>query len=233
MSNALLIGIGIVVVVLIYSSVSFYQQIRTSRTLVAHAQPYSLESTDYTTTLLVLGDSTGVGVGATRPLDSVAGQFAQHVGATYVENYSVSGATVADLASQMQHITRQDYTYVLIQIGGNDIIAFHNARAAGDELARMLSQLPTWENLYLLSAGNVGAATLFPRVIRPFHTRLNLRYHDVFETVVTDIGGIYVNLYLPPAEDPFTKEPEVYLAEDGLHPSSAGYKLWFQTIPLP
>jgi len=51
-------------------------------------------------TILVLGDSTGVGVGATRPEESLAGLFAADYPDADIINVAVSGTRVADAITQ-------------------------------------------------------------------------------------------------------------------------------------
>lgn len=82
----------------------------------------------------------------------------------------------------------------------------------------------------MLSAGNVGGATLFPPFVRPFHTATNLRFHKEFAKVAAAHGALYVNLYEPFWKDPFLRDPRRYLSRDGLHPSTYGYGLWFDKV---
>lgn len=217
----------------VYYGFSLKRKITVSSELVARAVPFERSTENTRVSLLILGDSTAVGVGADTPEDTVAGRLAGHIGATYVENRAKSGAVVADLEGQMQGAKLSRYSYILIEIGGNDIIRFHNAETQARELARTLEQLPKTENLIVHSAGNVGATTFFPWFVRPFHTKLNLKYHEAFARVVEESGGVYVNLYEAPALDPFALHPDIYLSADGLHPSSEGYRLWFEKIAIP
>ena len=210
---------------------NFSYKYNISKRLIQEAKAYSIEGSDFSKTLLVMGDSTGVGVGASRPEDSVAGRLAVAMRATYVENRSVSGAMVADLATQMADVSRERYDTVLIQIGANDIVHFHNAQETADALlpfvqkAKMMS-----DEVIVISAGNMGAVTNFPFPIRLFYTNLTLKYHAAFTAMATKTGAVYVNLYTSPDKDPFKAHPEIYLAADGFHPSSEGYGLWFERL---
>lgn len=216
---------------LVYWGVTFLQKYEVSKFLVSKAVAYQVATTDHTRTLLVLGDSTGVGVGAILPEDSVAGRLALSMQATYVENRAVSGAMVADIAGQIQEASLSHYDTVLIQIGTNDIVHFHSAQATADALLPSMQKAMSMAGtVILMSAGNVGAVTNFPEPIRPFHTRLNLEYHAAFAAMAAKVGATYVNLYASPEEDLFEMEPEVYLAPDGFHPSSEGYGLWFKRL---
>lgn len=203
---------------------------RKAEGLIEQARPYEARTTDFEKTLLILGDSTGVGVGATNPEDTVAAKLAFHIGATYVENQAKSGAAVADLSTQLQHTELSHYHFILIQIGGNDIIAFHDTKGVAKELARILNTLPDAERVVLMSAGNVGGASILPWIARPFYTWKTLQYHKAFTQVANEKGITYVNLYKKPWEDPFIKDTGRYLSADGLHPSSEGYALWFEEV---
>ena len=212
-----------------YSALRFSGKYQASKKLIEAARGYEREGVG-SPSLLVLGDSTAVGVGAARPDDTVAGRLATFMGAVYVENHARSGAVVADMPGQVAKASRDRYDVVLVQIGGNDIIRFHSAESRARALEDALNALPKAERTYLMTAGNVGAATLFPWPVRFFHTRLNLRYHGAFRGIAERLGIIYVNLYEDPRTDPFVQESQRYLSADGLHPSSEGYGLWFNEL---
>ncbi|MBY0110834.1 SGNH/GDSL hydrolase family protein [Patescibacteria group bacterium] len=218
--------------VVLSSAANTLLKAKAAKGLMAREAPFRIEGEDYTKTMLVLGDSTGVGVGATMPEDSVAGRVAAYIGATYVENHAVSGAAVEDLPKQVSQAGRTEYDLILIHIGGNDILGFNDPKKVGPEFTRILGTLPNTEKVVVLSAGNVGGATIFPGIVRFLHTRLTLQYHDAFAEAVKGTKAVYVNLYLPPKEDPFLKHPKKYLAEDGLHPSSDGYGFWFEQVKM-
>ncbi|MCI0597501.1 hypothetical protein L0Y34_00270, partial [Candidatus Parcubacteria bacterium] len=56
------VAFGVLAVIAYWGANTFFKA-RISRELMEHEAPFRLESTDYSQTLLVLGDSTGVGVG--------------------------------------------------------------------------------------------------------------------------------------------------------------------------
>lgn len=213
-----------------YRAALTYLRARAARVQIAEAVPYAREGDDHSKALLVLGDSTGVGVGASRPEETLAGLVAAAIGATYVENHAVSGATVDDLAPQIEVARLSRYDTILIQIGANDIIMLRDARRTAMRLDAILMSLPEARRIILLSAGNVGGANIFPFVIRPFHTWTTLAFHRWFAKVAERRGGVYVNLYDKPENDRFITDPDRYFSEDGLHPSSEGYALWFEKV---
>ena len=227
----LFIGVPVLLLlVLLYYTAITYWTYTISRTLVLRAEVFSRTDEATLPTILVLGDSTGVGVGADSSEDTVAAHLMREVHGRYVENHAVSGAIVKDLEMQLTHAKLKEYTYILIEIGGNDIIRFHSAETESKRLGAFLKTLPVSEKLIVHSSGNVGGSTFFPWFVRPFHTRLNLEFHETFARVVQEHGGTYVNMFTEPNIDPFLLQPLTYFAEDGLHPSSKGYELWFEKI---
>ncbi len=227
-----LIIVGVTLLLAIFASwfANTYFKAKISQELMADAVPFEKKADDPSVTLLVLGDSTGVGVGADKAEDTVAGRLAAYLEATYVENHSVIGAKVEDLPSQVSAAALSRYDVVLMMIGGNDVLAFGNAEDAAEQLAEILKTLPPSGKVVVMTAGNAGGATLFPPFIRPFHTATNQKFHKEFAKVTTAHGGVYVNLYDPFWKDPFLRDPKRYLSRDGLHPSSYGYGLWFDKL---
>ena len=222
--------VGLILLVVLVFCYSLWQKTKTSTRLMSQTIPFEMYSDAYSTSVLVLGDSIAVGVGASRPAESVPGLFAKEVDATYVENHAISGSQVRDLLNQISKATLSSYTYILIQIGANDVTHAHNVDDIARDLSEVMRTLPLHQHLFVLMAGNVGGASAFPRFVKPYYTRLSLRYHKEFARVVAKNGGIYIDLFTDPKEDPIVLHPEIYLAEDGFHPSSEGYALWFEKI---
>jgi lysophospholipase L1-like esterase len=225
-----LVVISLIVLGAACSLLRVYYQIRVSQKIVVQTVSFDNLSQDKSSTLLVLGDSTAYGVGASRKEESIPALFAGLVHATYVENLGVSGARVADLPAQRKKARLEQYDFILVQIGGNDVVARHNPQITAKELEGVLSNLPKYKKLVVQMCGDVGVAPLLPWYVRPYYTKKTLAFHVTFEEAVTKAGGTYINLYLPKEEDPFYQEPKIYFAEDGFHPSGRGYAVWFQTL---
>ncbi len=221
----------LVAIFILYRAVALYHAIRVSKGLMERTIPYENLSEDQSNTLLIIGDSTGVGVGADTPEDTVAAQLAHGVSATYVENLAVSGAVISDLSDQVSRTRLDHYDTVLIQIGANDIVKFRSTEKAVAGLAPILESLRGMgAAVYFMSAGDVGKTKLLPFFLNPFYSSLNKEYHAAFAELAREKGVTYVNLGNPEVLSAFTKEPKKYLAIDGFHPSSAGYVLWYAQL---
>ncbi len=213
-----------------WTALGVYMKTKVAAAMMAEAVPYEALTTDYQKTLLILGDSTGVGTGASLKEDTVAARVAGYVGATYVENQAKNGAAVEDLTTQIQRLHLSHYDLILLQIGGNDILAFHDAKKTAKKLDKIMDTFPDAGNIIFLMAGNVGGATLIPYLARPVYSYLSRKFHKEFGKLAKKRGIPYVNLYRRPSDDPFIKDPEKYLSADGLHPSSEGYGEWFEEV---
>ncbi len=212
-----------------YYGARFMSAMQRSKVLIQKAMPYTLDS-GAGFSMLVLGDSTAAGIGADKPEDTVPGRIADELNATHVENYAVSGAVVDDLVLQITEARQTSYDFILVQIGGNDITRLHPAVQTAQTLTFILKTLPPAKQVLVVSAGDVGAATIIPPFFRPIFTKLNLAYHAEFAKDLGAEGITYVNLHEAPDNELFTTHPEIYLAVDGFHPSGAGYGLWFNAI---
>jgi len=230
MRTSLFILGGLALLLLAYWGIKFYLTVQVSKKLIHATTAFEKAGEDSGNSILVLGDSTAVGIGADRPEESVAGRVSAYLNADSVENYAVSGAVTKDLNEQRAQASLPKYRLILIQIGGNDIIRFTPADKTGEELRSALRNLPEADTVVIISAGDVGGATLFPWPVRPFHTRLNNRYHETFARIAAEEDVTYVNFGNSPATKKINEKPELYLAADGLHPSSEGYRLWFEEI---
>lgn len=230
MKYTLLIIVLVIVTYVCCEYLRVRKTVRLSQKIVERTARFENITTDTSVSLLVLGDSTAVGVGADSQKDTVPALLASNVGATYVENYAVSGAKIQDLESQLSNSKLSKYDYILVQIGGNNIVAREDGLAVGEVLRKLYRALPECKQVIHVCCGDVGATTILPLPVRGYYTKKTLAYHSIFEKIDMDSGVTYVNLYEPKNIDPFIKNPELYLAADGFHPSSLGYAYWFSKI---
>ena len=229
-SRILIMLAAFMAIMIVYEICIIYHYIRISTWLVAKAQPYVLTSSTDWPSILVLGDSTAVGVWADTASDSTAGRLAKYIGAKRVEHHGVSWAIVADIGDQLTKIEKKEYDYILLQIGANDMVAFHNLETVSRDYEVLLENLPKAKKLIVLSCGNLGWAKIFPRIMGVIYEHLSRSYHAKLWAIVAKHWGIYINLFEERSVDPFVLQPDVYLAADYFHPSSIWYAHWFSSI---
>lgn len=178
--------------------------------------------------LLVVGDSTGVGTGASLPKHSVAGLIAQAFPNLWIENRSQNGAKFADVAAQLNGDER--YDAVLVLAGGNDVIRLRGVDDMRADLERVVQRAKQRAaQVVLMPAGNVGNAPFFFAPVSWLMTSRSRAMHRLVHEASEQHGIAYVNLFDKLAGSPSLPKASLY-ARDGLHPSDAGYRIWFTEL---
>ena len=80
-----------------------------------------------------------------------------------------------------------------------------------------------------MPAGNVGNAPFFIAPASWYMTSRARTLHALVRESAQRHGAVYINLFKEAANDPFAQQPGLH-AVDGLHPSDAGYRLWFDEL---
>jgi lysophospholipase L1-like esterase len=183
--------------------------------------------------VLILGDSTGVGIGAASPSGALAGLIAQHHPGVEILNLSQSGARIADVRLQVEdpRIGQRRFDLVLLHVGGNDVMRAWRigelARCADDMLrrVRVLAPCTLW-----LGPGDVGAAPLF---VPPFNWWMSRRTRQagaMFERSARRAGVRFVGFHSPSHTRVFTSDRRHFYADDAIHPSDATYAYCWQHL---
>jgi len=213
-------------------AVSFDQALRVHRALREAesrkpSRPYQYRAVRARKRMLIVGDSTGVGVGAERPTDSIGGLMTAEYRDAELVNLSVGGACIADVLPQLRGLPHDGrrFDLVLLHIGGNDIMrtaTLQQAALAIDPLLTRLKQLG--RRVVWLGPGDIGLAPLFRP---PFSWWMSYRTRlacEMFHRVAAMHRVEYVGFHDGPHRHVLARERHVYFAADGLHPSSQGYR---------
>lgn len=215
---------------LIWTSWLFWHRLQKSKELIAHTAAFTASGNGLQ--ILIAGDSTAVGIGADSPNQSIAGRIHHDFPRSSITNLGQSGLTAAALSTKLKAISPdQPYDLVVLQIGGNDIVAGTKLPQLAADLSQALAHANRLSSrVILMTSGNVGAAPIFPHPLRPLYHRRTLKARQMFMEQATQHHVHYVDLYYPPAEDPFLKDIPKFFAPDYFHPSGDGYGLWYQKL---
>jgi len=199
-----------------------------ARALARASEPYRQPGQDGAPRLLVIGDSTAVGTGASAPTRSLPGLIGQRWPRIGIDNRAQDGATFAALPAQLAPDGR--YDVVLVMAGGNDVIRLRDFAQVRADIERALAlaheRAPT---VVVMPAGNVGNAPFFPPPLSWWMSSRACELHVAIAAASARSGAIYVNLYRERAQDPFVQQLDLHAA-DGLHPSEAGYRQWWSEL---
>lgn len=199
--------------------------------LVKRSEPLSQQPAKPTLRLLIVGDSTGVGTGASTPASSLAGLIAQRHPTWWIENRARDGAKFADLLGQLGQLGGQPvFDIVLIQAGANDVIRLTSMSALAHTIDQVVAAAKQRAaHVVLMPAGNVGNAPFFFVPVSWWMTRRARVLHQSIADTARREGAVYVRLFKEQADDPFVLQPALN-ASDGLHPSDAGYRVWLDAL---
>ena len=200
-------------------------RLRESVALARLSQPLQRVPAQTALQLLIVGDSTAVGTGATAPQASLAGLLGEHFPRLRIDNRSRDGAQFAALLDQLDGDER--YDMVLVMAGGNDVVRMRGLQAMQSDIDRVTQRARQRAHLtVLMPAGNVGNAPFFFAPVSWLMTWRSRRLQAFASEAALRHGAVLVNLFRESADDPFVQRPELNAA-DGLHPSDAGYRVWF------
>jgi lysophospholipase L1-like esterase len=178
--------------------------------------------------MLVVGDSTAVGTGASGAERSLAGLIGRSHPGLLIENRAKDGARFADVAAQL--VGNERFDIVLVQAGGNDVIRMRGLDAMRADIDLVVGMAGKRADVVLLMpAGNVGNAPFFFPPLSWWMTQRSRSLHQFVADAASRSGAVYVNLFHEREADPFVADKSLN-ASDGLHPSDAGYRLWLNEL---
>jgi len=183
-------------------------------------------------TVLILGDSTGVGVGAARPEESIAGLFASDYPDADIVNVAASGTRVADAITQARACFEAGLRFdlALLHVGGIDVIAdtpLHRLADDCDVLMRELGRIAA--RTAWLGPPDLGLAPLFPRPYAWVMASRSRAASKVFSAAAARHDVLFIDFSAPAHVAYFKKRRRKHFAVDGFHPNSASYKYGYAT----
>jgi lysophospholipase L1-like esterase len=189
--------------------------------------PYQYRALRAQRRVLVVGDSTGVGVGAECPTHSIAGLLAAEFKGAEVVNLSVSGSTLNDVPAQLRQLDARGprFDVVLLHVGGNDILRspnFATMQQAAEVLMPRLHE--AGERVIWLGSGDIGLAPLFRPPFSWWLSRRSRQACELFRRVAQAHGVEYVGFHEEVHRDVVACKRNRFFAGDGLHPNSHGYR---------
>lgn len=179
-------------------------------------------------TLLVIGDSTAVGVGADHHDEALAGSLARGILARSGRGVrwtvvGESGATSRDLLERFMDVaTAASHDLVFVTVGANDAIQVRRREAFARDLTALLRALREANPDAQFIVSCLPAFGRFPTMPQPLRSTLYLHsrsLEDAARRVVVRTPGMIMSPPPPPYTDGF-------FGTDGFHPSAHGYREW-------
>jgi len=217
---------------LLLESAAFSRRIGRARRFAADGRRFERRVSAQRATVLILGDSTGVGVGAARPEESIAGLLAADYPEAHIVNVAESGTCVADAIDQVRTCLESGlhFDLALLHIGGNDVMAATPLLRLTDDCDALLQELRRLcDRTVWLGPPDLGLAPLFPRPYAWIVASRSRAASRVFAAAATRHDVVFVDFSAPAHVAYLRRRRRKHFAIDGLHPNSASYKYGYTT----
>ncbi|HEX6683178.1 MAG TPA: SGNH/GDSL hydrolase family protein [Candidatus Limnocylindrales bacterium] len=180
--------------------------------------------------LVLLGDSTALGVGVDRLVDTVGGQLAELLSAdgrrVALSSVGVAGSRSSDLATQVARCLLGDRPDVaVILVGANDATGLRRPSDAAVYLGAAVRRLrDAGVEVVVGACPDLGAARAIAQPLRQIVGWLGRRVARAQVRAVHAAGGTVVDLGAETGAV-FRADPNT-LCHDRYHPSADGYRVW-------
>ncbi|WFF02953.1 SGNH/GDSL hydrolase family protein [Micromonospora sp. WMMD964] len=186
--------------------------------------------------LVLLGDSSALGVGVDRLEDTIGGQLAHLLaeGPTgrrvHLSSVGVSGSRSTDLATQVaRSLLGERPDVALILIGANDATGLRRPSDAAAYLAAAVHRLREARvEVVVGTCPDLGAVRAIAPPLRQVVGWSGRRMARAQTTAVLDAGGSVVDLAAETG--PVFRADAGTLCHDGFHPSADGYRVWAHAL---
>ena len=185
--------------------------------------------------LVVVGDSTGAGVGASRTEFTVGARLAVAVAsavqrAVSVQSVAVSGARAGDLGPQVDLALALAPDVVVVLVGANDVTHLTRRDSVGRDVGAAVRRLrEAGARVVVGTCPDLGAAPAFPPPLRELAGWRGRAVGATEGRAVRLAGGVAVDLAARTGPA-FRAQPDLMHSTDRFHPSDAGYALWAQAL---
>lgn len=200
---------------------AFWRDVGKAKALAAAVERYERRQSTSALSILVLGDSTGVGVGALRPEDSIAGRLARDFPDADIVNLSRSGARVRDTTRQLESLgpLERRFDLAVLHVGGNDIVRAtpgEQLPADCDALLQALGGIAA--RTVWLGPPNIGRAPLFPLPFSWLMSKRSRAAATVFAQTAAKRGVAFIDFSAP--QHGLSRR---HFSIDKFHPNSSTY----------
>lgn len=178
--------------------------------------------------ILVLGDSTAAGVGATTQDDALPGNLARRLSREWERGarwraIGENGATTHDIVRRyLAEATAEKYDLIFVSIGANDALTLRSRAAFRRNFRTILRRLRSVSPQALILVSSFPGFAQFAALPNPLRWALALHSRSLEETARRFARAEPGVLMSPPAP----RYAPGFFASDGFHPSAQGYREW-------
>ena len=182
--------------------------------------------------LFVIGESTVAGLGARTHERALAGRFAEQLAnrigravrwTVIGKNGVTAGRTIRELVPQ---IPDEKFDYILVGLGGNDVLKLSSPRKWRRDMTRLLRILQEKNPEAVIFLSNCPMIKASPAIPQPIKFIL-WKLSNLHDANIRDLTARMDRVFY--YHQPLEIEVEGFFA-DGIHPSEKGYADWTEAM---
>ena len=196
------------------------------RRLAARSAAYEAKPPRARARVLVLGDSTAVGVGAAAAEESMAGLLSARFPDAEIVNHAFNGARLRDLAALAERLpaSRRRFDLALLLAGGNDVLRLTQRHSLVGDAGRLLRRLQHLaRHTVWMGCADVGRSPAFLPPWSWWLSRRTARTMGLLAHEARAQGACFIDLTRGPPQG-------LGFASDGVHPDSGSYRRCFEVL---
>ncbi len=180
--------------------------------------------------ILVLGDSTAAGVGATTQDEALPGNLARALANEWERGahwraIGENGATTADIVRRyLREATSEQYDVVFLTIGANDALKLRSRGAFRRNFRTIVRRLRSVNPKALILVSCLPGFWQFKSLPNPLRWALDL-HRQSLEAVAWRFVKSEPGVIMSPPAPEYT---DGFFATDRFHPSATGYREWVE-----
>jgi len=188
---------------------------------------------DGTVSLLVIGESTVAGLGARTHKQALAGRFGYWLGKHLGKSVrwraiGKNGVTASETLKELVPLIepRADFDYILVGLGGNDVLKLTSPKRFRRDIGELLSVLRRrfpQAVIFISNCPMIKYSPVLPQPVKGILWQLSKMHDANMRDLVSQLDRIY---YYP---QPAGFETDGFFA-DGIHPSEKGYDDWARAM---
>ena len=228
------LALGIFLGLLLYQAAWLVVRGRRAVQAGKQAVPASQVSTREQARVLIIGDSTAYGTGASQAEYSLAGRLAHDFPQFTIINAAENAMSIAQLEQKVAALKdqHQQFDVVMIHLGGMDTISFTRLKQIKTKLNAIFAETKHLgaRLTVLVSVNNVGAAPFFQFPLDRLYTHRSRQVSAACNAACAEAKALHVPLFVERSDDPLFVKSGPLFAPDGIHPNDDGYAMWYQKI---
>lgn len=208
--------------------------VRRGKLLSAESMKYEQHPKNPTARVLIVGDSTAFGTGASNPDQSLAGRLGHDFPEIDITNLAKNGARQRDIQAQLTQYDRRHQPHldlIVMLFGANDVIHFSNLKVLPQDLPGLLAQAQALgSHVIFMTEGNIGNAPAFPRWFAKILEQRSREFQIMAQQKSKAQHVIFIDQFVEYDQDRWHRDPKKFYAADLFHPSGVAYGEWYDHL---